>query len=181
MHVFGEGYMGQNVLLDRLDSPVWNCGGKPGKETPQRVLQTALARTETWLKKHLAANPGKWRWGDLHQYFWAHPGATSSLEHALLSRGPFPAQGDNNTVNVAAFDPGAGGYTVQVIPSLRMIAPIGDPDATTIVAPLGQSGQPGHPHYDDMIQPWMHGQAAPFYFTPDAVRKHAVARMTLEP
>jgi penicillin amidase len=178
-HVCGEAYLGQNVLLDRLDSPVWQVGGVPQKDAPQRILETSLARTEEWLKKNLAPNPRSWRWGDLHHYFFAHPGADSPLTHYLLSRGPFPAPGDNNTVNVAAFDPAEDGYTVEVIPSLRMLAPIGDPDRTTIVGPLGQSGQPSHPHYDDMIEPWMRGAAVPLWFTPEAARRNAKARMVL--
>jgi acyl-homoserine lactone acylase PvdQ len=33
-----------------------------------------------------------------------------------------------------------------------------DLDGMQILATIGQSGQPGHRHYDDMVRPWLQGE-----------------------
>jgi penicillin amidase len=62
-----------------------------------------------------------------------------------------------------------------------MIAPLGDLARTTIVGPMGQSGQPGLPHYDDFIQPWMEGRGVPLLFTREAIDHHVASRLMLTP
>ena len=64
---------------------------------------------------------------------------------------------------------------------MRMIVPLGDLDQTQAMGPMGQSGQPGHLHYDDMIDPWMKGETAALPFTREAVEKAAAARLVLKP
>jgi len=176
---FGADLLAQNVILDHPESVLWDNINTPAKETPQQILEMSLVKTWQWLEKNMGKNPEGWQWGKLHQYFWAHPGAGSALQHKLLSRGPYPAAGDNDTVNVACFDPSHDKYGVQVIPSLRMIVPLGDLARATIVAPMGQSGQPGHAHYDDLIAPWMKAEGVPMFFTEEAVKQNAKAKLTL--
>jgi penicillin G amidase len=53
---------------------------------------------------------------------------------------------------------------VTVIPSMRIVMPTGDFDGTRIVAPMGQSGQPGHPHFGDMVDRWLLGETVPLTF-----------------
>ena len=129
----------------------------------------------------MGPNDEKWDWGRLHTYYFAHPGARSKIEHKLLSRGPIPAAGDNTTVNASCFDPGLGGFGVIVIPSLRMIAPLGDLDHTTIAGPMGQSGQPGNPHYDDLIKPWMSAEGVPLFFNRADVDANVASRLIIKP
>ena len=58
----------------------------------------------------------------------------------------------------------------DVGPSWRMVVSLGDTVRATVVYPGGQSGRPGHPHYDDFVDEWAAGQ----YF---AVRLHSRAEM----
>jgi penicillin G amidase len=180
-HLLPAAFLVQDVILDRPDSPAWDNVNTAVKETPHQVLEMALRWTYERLEDRLGPDAITWDWGRLHTYYFAHPGARSKLEHKLLSRGPIPAAGDNSTVNAACFDPSLGGYGVIVIPSLRMIAPLNDLDKTTIAGPMGQSGQPGNPHYDDLIKPWMSAEGVPLYFNRADVDANAVSKLILRP
>jgi acyl-homoserine lactone acylase PvdQ len=54
-------------------------------------------------------------------------------------------------------------------------------DQTQIIAPPGQSGQPGHAHYDDMVERWLDGKLIDLPVNREQVRKMAVAEMVLSP
>ena len=95
--------------------------------------------------------------------------------------GPFSADKDSATVNAGLFIPAQGECGLFVIPSLRMIVPLGDLDKTQVTGPMGQSGQPGHLHYDDMIGPWMKGDTATLSFHREVVEKKGVVRLFLRP
>jgi len=59
--------------------------------------------------------------------------------------------------------------------------PLGDFDRTVVVGPMGQSGQPGHPHYDDMNTLWNEGGYIPFPFSRELIEDRAVATLFLGP
>jgi acyl-homoserine lactone acylase PvdQ len=125
----------------------------------------------------MGEDPAGWRWDKLHSYVFKHLGATNGLIAALLNRGPYPAPGDDNTVNVSWSQAVRGSYEATVIPSMRLVAAPADPDGLWVVGPLGQSGQPGHPHYDDLMKPFLDGELVRVPLTPAGVR--AVTREVL--
>jgi penicillin amidase len=84
-------------------------------------------------------------------------------------------------VNVSWYRAGAGSFDSTVIPSMRMIVPLRDPDGMRIIGPLGQSGQPGHRHYDDMLAPWAAGRYVGLPMGREAVEKAARERLVLSP
>jgi Protein related to penicillin acylase len=57
---------------------------------------------------------------------------------------------------------------------MRHIASPGNWDATRLVIPLGQSGDPKSPHYKDQFDSWSKGTAAVFPFTAEAVERAMV-------
>jgi penicillin amidase len=175
------GYTAEDVLLEHPGSALWDRADTPEWETPEKILEEALVRAIEYLEAELGRNPDRWSWGRLHRYYFRHSGATSRFEAWLLNRGPYPAPGDGNTVNPGYYAGFPGYYDVFWISSLRMIAPLGDIDGTLVVAPMGQSGQPGHPHYDDMIVPWLEGQYASLPLSRGAVEVIAVQRLVLRP
>jgi len=153
-----KGYGIEDEILDRPDSPLWDRKDTAEKEAPAQILQSALSNTMDVCAKQMGSNPERWSWGRLHGYVFKHPGATNGLMEILLNRGPFPAPGDNNTVNVSWRLGARSAYDATVIPSMRMIAEPADPDGLWIVGPLGQSGQPGQAHYDDLMKPYLAGE-----------------------
>ena len=72
-------------------------------------------------------------------------------------------------------------YKATSIPALRMIIPLDDPDSMQINVPMGQSGQPGHKHYDDMTEGWLKGELVHFPVSRDQVESTTVCEMTLSP
>jgi penicillin amidase len=171
-----SGWTLADVILDRPGSPLWNGKGGP-REAVERCLVSAMAV----LEKRLGNNRRLWRWGRLHRYAFRHPGATSALLERLINPDALEAPGDCNTVNVAWCRTGRGSFDVTVIPSLRMIVPLADPDGMRIIGPLGQSGQPGHPHYDDMLTEWAAGRYVTLPMGRRAVEETVRDRLILAP
>jgi len=180
-HIAFKKYLIQDVILDRPDSTIWDRKDTPRKETPQQILEMALSRTFNWLEGELGNDSTKWSWGKLHKYYWKHPGGNSWFTSILLNRGPFPANGDCNTVNATAYIAAKNEYTVTSIPAVRMIIPLDNLDGTKIITPMGQSGQPGHKHYDDMIAAYMKGKLLDMPVSRDKIEATAVSEMILSP
>ena len=176
-------YLAPEVLLDRPNSPLWDDVTTPDKkETPVEITTRALAAAIDWLEAHHGTDPAGWTWGTIHRYFWAHPGARKPIEHRLLSRGPYPAPGDNTTVDIGMYIPGPGDHwDAALIPSFRMVVPLAHPETATIIGPMGQSGQPGHPHYDDLTQRYIANDPAPLYYSFPDVNAHAKQKLVLAP
>ena len=129
----------------------------------------------------MPGSPRKWSWGRLHRHVFRHPGASSPFTRMLLNPRPCPASGDMNTLNVSWSVPALDSYDVTTIPSMRMITSLGDLDSLRIVGPLGQSGQPGHAHYEELTPLWLRGEQVPIPLTRAAVEKIAKDRLTLVP
>jgi penicillin amidase len=67
-------------------------------------------------------------------------------------------------------------------PVYRMLADVGEPNRSRWQASTGQSGQPGSPHYDDLISGWLSGRSNPAYLDERELRAAGHARhLRLEP
>ncbi len=150
------------------------------------ICEQALIGTMRFVSEVLGSNRKKWMWGRLHTYHFKHPGASGVIGKWLLNRGPYPASGIGSTLNASAFNPAHRGgpfdkYRASVIPSMRMVSSLDDPDGTFIIGPMGQSGQPGGKHYADMIGPWMAGGLVQVPLGRDAVEEITAKRLVLGP
>jgi penicillin amidase len=168
-------------ILERPDSPFWGGGISGERPSPVSKLEKALVRTMEFCAGRMGRDPRKWSWGRLHRHVFRHPGATSAITRMLLNPRPRPASGDMNTLNVSWCMPALDTYEVTTVPSMRMITSLADQDSLRIVGPLGQSGQPGHPHYEDLTPLWLRGEQVPIPLTRPAVEKIARDRLTLVP
>ncbi|UCB47292.1 MAG: penicillin acylase family protein [Spirochaetota bacterium] len=180
-HITFKKYLIQDVILDRPDSTIWDRKDTPHKETPQQILEMALSRTFSWLEEELGDDPRKWRWGKLHKYYWKHPGGTSWFTGMLLNRGPYAADGDFTTVNATTYIAAKDEYKTTSIPAVRMIIPLNDLDSMKICTPLGQSGQPGHEHYDDMNDVYIKGELLDMPVSREKVEAITFTTTTLSP
>ena len=180
-HITLKKYLIHDVILDRPDSTLWDRKYTPARETPQQILEMALSRTYGWLEEQLGGNPDKWEWGDLHYYYWKHAGGTSWFKAKLLNVGPVPAAGDFNTVNCNAYIATRDEYKVTMLPGVRMVIPLNDVNAMKISMPLGQSCQPGHEHYDDLVESWAAGELLDFPVVRADVEATSVSKLVLSP
>jgi penicillin amidase len=65
--------------------------------------------------------------------------------------------------------------------SFRAVWDVGNWDAGGIVIPLGESGQPGSPHYRDLAQTWLAGTLVPLPFDEAAVARATQSSLELQP
>ena len=115
-----------------------------------RPLGDALAAVRA---RH-GADPLGWQWGAVHQAHWRHPLSAPGRE--WLDIGPAPVDGGPDTVrNTGAGQPAfaaAGGS------EYRMVVEFAQPERLLAVQNIGNSGQPGSPHYADQFAPWLAGE-----------------------
>lgn len=108
--------------------------------------------------------------------WWRFKG--TSIQH-LLQIPSFGTQdirigGDQGIVNAAGS---------RAAPSWRMVVDLGEEVRAWGVFPGGQSGNPGSPHYDNMVDDWANGDYFPLIFEPeDSFPEDAIFRtVTFEP
>ena len=74
----------------------------------------------------------------------------------IFDLGPYPSSGSFFTVNNGPFRPGKP-YAQTSHPSMRMVVDLADLEATRVILPTGQSGQPFAPHWGDMTERYLEG------------------------
>jgi len=109
-------------------------------------------------------------WGDLSARVAAHP--ISSFGYKGWNGPRFPGYGD-------AYSPHVQGNSVAQ--SFRAVWDVGNWDAGGIVIPLGESGEPGSPHYRDGAPIWVAQTLVPLPFSAAAVAKAKVESLELRP
>ncbi len=132
-------------------------GGSSWDDLALRALGSALDELTT----RYGEDPAGWRWGRVHGVRFAHVlgegnGAIPRVLDRVLSR-RVPAGGSQETVCANGFIAHGGDYTGVWGPSFRLLADAADPTQSRWQHMTGQSGHPGSPHYDDLIEPWLHG------------------------
>lgn len=123
----------------------------------------------------------RWRWGDVRPLVLEHAMGSQRLFDRIWNRGPYAFGGDATTVvqgSVVFDDPLSNAIG---IPNLRMVLDVGQWENNRFVLAGGQSGNPMSPHYDDMIDLWLRGEAVTMAWTDEAIREGATAKLVLEP
>jgi penicillin amidase len=174
-------FKGSSILLGHLQrlQPRAEANGYG-----RQVLRDAFESTVAYLGEAFGPDPGRWRWGALHQVPWRHPlGAASPLLERLLnlSRGPFPAGGDEDTPNQAGCNVWREFEATFALASYRQLFDVGEWDRSLFVLPPGQSGHPGSPHYADLLEPWRNVEYEPLLFSRAAIEQVVEERAELLP
>lgn len=123
----------------------------------------------------------RWRWGDVRPLVLEHAMGTQRPFDRIWNRGPYAFGGDATTIvqgSVVFDDPLSNAIG---IPNLRMVLDVGQWENNRFVLAGGQSGNPMSPHYDDMIDLWLRGEAVTMAWTDEAIRAKATATLVLEP
>ncbi|WP_339514802.1 penicillin acylase family protein [Pseudomonas sp. RL_15y_Pfl2_60] len=180
-------------LLGRDDSPFWDDISTPQKETKAMILARSLSAAASFTQGKLGSNPASWQWGQLHSYNWisdnskAAPMLSASQRASIgtissyLDRGPYPAGGDHNTLNVSAYHWGQD-FDTWLIPAMRIAVDFGLDEPFYGVNSSGQSGNPASDHYADGIDAWLKGQYMSFPFKSQNIDKvYGSKRLLLTP
>jgi penicillin amidase len=163
------------IELLRDPKPAWfGSDPKAGRDAVLlHTLETAVAEAKT----KLGPDPRTWRWGALHKTALQHALATDPDRQALFGLPPVERGGDSDTVNVA----GGPGFDVAHGASFREILDVADWDRSVAVNFPGQSGQPGSPHYGDLLPLWAEGKYFPLLYSRGKVEAGSAERLVLTP
>jgi penicillin amidase len=170
---------GVPVMLAALEKPdeAW-FGAKP-TEGRDRLLRTTFRKVVDRVRKLLPGDEKAWSWGRLHTTTFRHPLAALGPAYAkAFNLGPVPRGGDAHTPNAAShnakFEHTSGA-------TYRHALDLADWDRGLATSAPGQSGQPGSPHYDDLLPLWQKGEYFPLAFSRARVEKVAQHRLKLTP
>jgi len=166
-------------LLGYLLHPAVDILGPQPEQERNQLLRDSIKVAAGKLAQMQGADQTKWSWGQLHYIKFRHaldqvPGAAS-----LTDLGPLPRSGDENTVGAT----GWYGDSFEQIEgaSYREILDPGDWDRSYAINTPGQSGQPGSPHYSDLLRLWQDWQYFPLTYSRRAVEENTTERLSLQP
>ena len=164
------------LALERGDSSML----PPEHDWPS-ILASALKHAVTDLKETLGNDMSKWQWGRLHRTHPQHPLSLVFPELAKrLNPSSVSTHGDGDT-------PLAGGYALSnafIATSMSVNRYIHDPSDWTKsrwIVPLGASGHPGSPHYEDQAEMWANIEYIPQLWDWEQIASEAESHQRLEP
>jgi len=162
----------------QLSRPAPGVFGDKPEAARDMLLRETLHTAWEKMRELEGADPAKWSWGKLHVVRFRHPLDRTTGAAALMDLGPLPRPGDGYTVNATWYE-----HSLEQLggASYREILDTSDWDRSVAVNSPGQSGQPGSPHYSDLMHMWDDGTYFPLLYSRDAVEKNATDRLHLEP
>lgn len=141
------------------------------------ILKRAMEAARANVAKKIQKPESQWRWDLVHTTSMRHPlGARKELA-ALFEIPSLPRSGYGLTV----FATGGSEGKQTSGASFREVIDVGNWDAMTVTSVPGQSGNPGSPHYRDLLPLWGEGRYFPFPYSRGAVSKAATDRLVLAP
>ena len=169
-----------DAMLTALETLDTRLGPDPAA-TRRALIDGALAGGWAKAVEVGGADPGQWRWGDLHRVTIAHPlDAIPTIANAFPAITGGESGGDGTTVMARGMRAG-GGHSVRHGASFLFAADVGNWDRTRFLLLPGQSADPASAHYRDFYEPWLAGEMAEWSFTKSAVDAAAVRSFTISP
>ena len=158
---------------------VWKLlGGGPFMAMPiAAMLLATLGKAMVELRLRLGQEPSAWTWGALHHGYFEHPLADILPE--MKSVGRLAKGGSGSTPMAASYR--ATDFRVTSGASFRMVADVGNWDASLCINAPGQSGDPRSAHYDDLAARWAAGAYVPLLYSAAAVDGAAELVIRLSP
>jgi penicillin G amidase len=173
-----ELFSAPRVVAILLGAPSRLFGADPVSRRDELLWRT-LAQSFHELEQKLGADTHHWSWGQLHPAVFRHSlDALGGRE--LLDRGPVARPGDGEAVQATWFDDD-GSFEQRGGASYREIFDLSDWDNALAINVPGQSGQPGAPHFDDLLPLWTRGEYFPLKFSQRAVDAVTSDVLTLHP
>jgi len=146
---------------------------------PERdaLLLRTLASAVVDCRLRMGDDTTYWEWGKLHHGFFEHP--LGDIVSDMKSVGPLPKGGSGSTPMNAGYR--MSDFRVTSGASFRMVADVGDWDASLCINAPGQSGDPRSKHYDDLAPLWAAGEYVPLLYSREAVDAAAELVIRLAP
>ena len=168
-----------NTILRLLTNPDAAVFGDNPAASRDQFLRDALRSARHELERLLGSDASQWSWGKIHTVHFRHAADQQPGAKDLFDLGPLARPGDEYTVNATGMD-GDPGEQVSGA-SYREILDTSDWDQSVAVNTPGQSGQPGSPHYSDLMPLWDAGRYFPLVYSRKAVEGATADRLVLQP
>ncbi|MFB3854405.1 MAG: penicillin acylase family protein [Vicinamibacterales bacterium] len=150
--------------------------GSWGRRIEEVLLGPALAEAWREAASRMGSDPSAWSWGTIHRASFRHPLAFTPALQELMNTTEVPRGGDGTTPNAT----GSGARQTSGA-SFREVIDLGNWDRSTTTNVPGISGQPGSPHYSDLLPLWAEGRYHPMVFSREAVEREAESKLRLVP
>jgi penicillin amidase len=168
-----------SVMLEALEKadPAWF--GESGRSERDRLLRATFSRAVRKVQKLLGVNAVDWKWEKLHSVTFRHPLSTLGPAYEkAFNLGPVGRGGDTHTPNNTGYNPKFEQITGA---TYRHLFDLADWDRGLATSAPGQSGQPGSPHYGDLLPLWAEGEYFPLAFSRAKVEEVTRHRLLLKP
>lgn len=171
----GPRYMGDTIFEEALDKKI---AGQPSPLldnvwdiATSKAFERALIRLEdtAGLK---AAN---WRYGKFHHLSSKGPLANAPLMSGFFKTDPIEQGGHKKTPRAE------NGFPVSEGAAFRMVVELSDPVQGGIMAVTGNSGHPGHKHFEDLFPKWSKGELLYVATNLLEIKEAATGKLTLSP
>lgn len=167
------------VLLNALEHPEAMWFGPNPQVGRDQLLRTTFARAVATVQKRLGDDPATWSWGKLHPVHFRHPlAALGPAYAAVLDLAPVGRPGDVSTPNNTRYN---DKFEQVHGATYRQVLDLADWDKGRATSAPGQSGQPGSPHYGDLLPLWAEGRYFPLAFSRRQVEQLTEQRLRLLP
>lgn len=167
------------VILQQLENPTTAWFGADAKSRRDALLVETLVKTIDRMTKQLGEDPTTWTWGRLHQCTFHHPFESLGPAYAqAFNLGPVARGGDANTPMNTKHD---DNFQQVHGATYRHVLDLADWDRGLATSAPGQSGQPGSPHYGDLMPLWAEGKYFPLAYSRAKVEEVVQNRLSLVP
>ncbi|MGH9319426.1 MAG: penicillin acylase family protein [Vicinamibacteria bacterium] len=173
-----EGWTAASPRMERARAAMAEWDGRMTKESAAAAIYyewnkvvdaEGVTEVEAGLERALDAlassqgeNEAEWRWGGIHR---------SEFPHPLSSDFDLPSVERNG-----------GGGTVNATGAVyRLVTDFSDLDRSLAIVAPGQSGQPGSPYYDNLLETWARGEMFELPYSRGAVEAATAHRLILKP
>ena len=171
-------------LMNQPDSPWWDDRSTPQVETRDDIVHRALTLADSELVAAQGGDPQDWRWGRMHTLEVQNQSfGTSGIDPIewLFNHPATGVSGGSNIVNATGWDPSSPGYSVDAVPSMRMVVDLSNLDASRWIELTGESGHAFNAHYADQFDLWRTGQTLPMRWDEASIKQSTVDTLTLRP
>lgn len=137
------------ILIDTTQSPWIDNRSTDKKESKADLVENAFRKTVIKLNED-HGDISEWQWWKVKKTEIRHMARLDGFSSGILETG-----GGHNIVNATKQYKG---------PSWRMVVELGEWPNAYGIYPGGQSGNPGSPFYDNMVEDWSKGNLRPLNF-----------------
>lgn len=150
-------------------------------ETRDEIIARAAGTALVALRGRLGEDMAAWQWGDLHTLYFEHPAGTAEPERSLLGDGPYPFEGDGETLDRGAYAFAGDSFAVAFNAAMRMVVDLGDDCSVLGSVTTGVSGRAGFEHYKDQVAAYLSGEGVRWWFCDEQIEAHKVNELMLLP